>query len=246
MAHCSEHSHSSAHCLDGRHGYCKDVGCVCVCHMMWAQELDTHPQPTRTLDDVFLALARIEGLLNHLTTLTTKGNSLMSQLDTDLAALQLAVTNDTAVEQSAITLLNGIPALIKAAVATALAAGATSQQLTAITNLSAVLGANATALAAAVTANTPPTGAGVPTLTSATTASGVVGTPFSFQLAATNAPTSFAAAGLPPGLTIDTTTGVIAGTPTAVGTTQVALTATNATGAGTGTLDITVTAVVAP
>jgi hypothetical protein len=79
----------------------------------------------------------------------------MATLATAITNLQTAVTADTTVEQSAITLLNGIPALITAAVNQALANGATSAQLTALTTLATTIQQNSTNLAAAVTANTP-------------------------------------------------------------------------------------------
>jgi hypothetical protein len=78
----------------------------------------------------------------------------MAQLDDELAALQLEVTNETTVAASAETLLEGIPALIQTAVNNALAAGATPTQLASLTTLTQTLEANDTALAAAVAANT--------------------------------------------------------------------------------------------
>lgn len=81
-----------------------------------------------------------------------------------------------------------------------------------------------------------------PIITSATSAPGTVGTVFvTYQIAATGSPTSFGATGLPPGLTLNAVTGAITGTPTAAGTTPVALTATNGVGTSAPvTLTITV------
>ena len=85
------------------------------------------------------------------------------------------------------------------------------------------------------------TGGGTtPAINSATTASGIVGTSFSYQMTATNAPTSYAATGLPAGLSVNTTTGLISGTPTASGTSTVALRATNSSGTGSATLTLTI------
>lgn len=67
----------------------------------------------------------------------------------DLSALQAAVTNETTVVASAVTLINGIAAQIAAA---AQAAAPDPAQLTA---LSDQLTSSASALAAAVAANTP-------------------------------------------------------------------------------------------
>ncbi len=80
----------------------------------------------------------------------------------------------------------------------------------------------------------------LPSIYSATSAAGVVGQGFSYQIAATNTPLSYAASSLPGGLTLDTTTGRITGTPTAEGTWNITLSATNAAGTGTTTLAITI------
>ena len=98
-------------------------------------------------------LDRIERLLNQL---ILQGAKNMSQLDTAIAALTAQVAAETTVEQSAVTLINGIPALIASAVATATAAGATPVQLAAITALGTSIQTSSTSLASAVTANTQP------------------------------------------------------------------------------------------
>ena len=79
-----------------------------------------------------------------------------------------------------------------------------------------------------------------PTITSSLTGAATVGTAYTYQIAATGNPTSFNATGLPAGLTVNTTTGVISGTPTAAGTSNVAISATNGVGTGTATLALTV------
>jgi len=81
-----------------------------------------------------------------------------------------------------------------------------------------------------------------PVINSPTTASGTVGLAFSYTITATNSPTSFNATGLPAGLNVNTTTGVISGTPTAVGTFGVTISASNANGTGTATLTLTINA----
>jgi plastocyanin len=79
-----------------------------------------------------------------------------------------------------------------------------------------------------------------PTVTSATSAAATAQVPFSFNVTASDNPTSFNATGLPAGLTIDTTTGVISGTPVETGTFAVQVSAANAGGTGTGTLNLSV------
>jgi uncharacterized delta-60 repeat protein len=72
-------------------------------------------------------------------------------------------------------------------------------------------------------------------------ASAIYGTSFTYPIKATNSPTLFNATGLPPGLSVTQSSGVITGSPTQTGTFNVALTATGASGAVTGTLVISVT-----
>jgi hypothetical protein len=79
-----------------------------------------------------------------------------------------------------------------------------------------------------------------PAITSPLTASGTVGVAFSYTITATNNPTSFNATGLPAGLSVNTTSGVISGTPTAVGSFSVTISATNAGGTGSATLSLTI------
>jgi hypothetical protein len=79
-----------------------------------------------------------------------------------------------------------------------------------------------------------------PLITSASAANGTAGAAFSYQITASNSPTSYGATGLPSGLSVNTSTGLISGTPTAAGTSTVALSATNSTGTGSATLTLTV------
>ncbi len=84
-----------------------------------------------------------KNILESLLSIHQKLNKMANELD-DLKA---AVAKDTAVDQSAITLLNGLKAKLDAAIAS----GDPAQ----LTALSAQLGSNAQGLADAVTANTP-------------------------------------------------------------------------------------------
>lgn len=80
---------------------------------------------------------------------------IMSQMDDDLAALKVTVTGLVTVDTSVKALLTGIPALISAAVAQSLAAGATPEQLQAVTDATAAISGEIDGLTAAVTAGTP-------------------------------------------------------------------------------------------
>src|SRR5437870_3023152 len=64
-------------------------------------------------------------------------------------------------------------------------------------------------------------------ITSALTATATVGSPFSYQIRADNSPTTFDDTEVPQGLTMDNTPGLISGTPTALGTFPVTISATN-------------------
>jgi len=72
------------------------------------------------------------------------------------------------------------------------------------------------------------------------TAGGTFGAPFAFSITASGSPTSYSASPLPAGLTIVAATGAITGSPVELGTTEVLLTARNATGADTAILTLTI------
>jgi beta-glucosidase-like glycosyl hydrolase len=86
----------------------------------------------------------------------------------------------------------------------------------------------------------PASRATVPVVTSTITATGMAGYFFSYQITASNSPTSYSVAGLPAGLSYNPSTGLISGTPTASGTSNVTINATNTSGTGTTTLALTV------
>ncbi len=81
-------------------------------------------------------------------------NGKMSKLDDALTALTAKVEAENTEIDSAIVFINGVPKLIADAVAAAIAAGATPEELKAITDLGTSLAAKGDALAAAVEANT--------------------------------------------------------------------------------------------
>ena len=80
-----------------------------------------------------------------------------------------------------------------------------------------------------------------PVITSPATAAGNVNIPFSYQIEASDNPTAYGLTGtLPDGLSLDTDTGEITGIPTTEEVRTVTLTATNAQGTGTASLEITI------
>ena len=79
----------------------------------------------------------------------------MSQLDDQLTSLTATVAANTTVMGSAAATITGISGQIAAAVAAAQAAGATPQELQALTDLQQTLDTNNATLAAAIAFNTP-------------------------------------------------------------------------------------------
>jgi hypothetical protein len=75
-----------------------------------------------------------------------------------LAALEAQVTASTAVEASAVILINGIAARIQAAVDAAIANGATAAELAPVQGEVDAMKASSDTLSAAVAANTPAQG----------------------------------------------------------------------------------------
>ena len=86
------------------------------------------------------------------------------------------------------------------------------------------------------TLNSPAT----PIISSSATANGIQNSTFNYVATASNSPTIYHATGLPVGLNIDTTTGIISGVPTAVGSSNVYISASNAQGTGYATLSINI------
>lgn len=89
----------------------------------------------------------------------------------------------------------------------------------------------------AITINSPlPT----PVITSSLDLTGTVGVPLTYTITATNQPTSFIGIGFRQGLAVDNTTGKVNDTPVAPGTYTVTIGATNVSGTGTATLNVTI------
>ena len=112
-----------------------------------------------------------------------------------------------------------------------------------------VTSGNSSALATATFTDvqlTNPSPEGSPVISSATAATAVAGTSFQYQITASDSPVSFAASGLPDGLTIDANTGMISGVAVSPGSSQVMISATNASGTGTAVVILQVTSNVAP
>ena len=86
----------------------------------------------------------------------------------------------------------------------------------------------------------PATPPAVPVVTSAAGATGIVGAAFSYATQASVTPTAYAIDTPPPGLSFNTATGVLSGTPTAAGTYTFTVSATNASGTGSGTVNLVV------
>jgi hypothetical protein len=83
-------------------------------------------------------------------------------------------------------------------------------------------------------------GSGAPVISSPLTASGTASALFTYQITASNAPTSYNAIGLPAGLSVNSTSGLISGTPTIAGTSNVTISAVNASGTDSKTLVLTI------
>jgi hypothetical protein len=101
-------------------------------------------------------MARFDALSLSISTFQNKELLFMSKTDDAIVLLTSQVAAEETVEDSAIALINGIPALIATAVGNAQAQGATDAQLASFTSLGASLTAKSAQLAAAVTANTTP------------------------------------------------------------------------------------------
>ena len=129
----------------------------------------------------------------------------------------------------------GLPAGLSVNTATGAISGTPSASGVSNVSLSATNAGGTGTSTLTLTVNPPP-----PSITSLSTATAVNGTAFSYTITASNSPSSFNATPLPPGLGVNTSSGVISGTPTALGATNVTISAVNSGGTGSKTLTITV------
>lgn len=136
----------------------------------------------------------------------------------------------------------GLPAGLSVNTSTGVISGTPTGTGTSNVTISATNASGTGTATLVITISNPP----APAITSSLTASGSVNNSFSYTITASNTPTSYNATGLPAGLSINTTTGVISGTPTAIATTSVTISATNAGGTGTATLVITISSTPVP
>jgi hypothetical protein len=83
-----------------------------------------------------------------------------------------------------------------------------------------------------------------PVITSAAGMTARVGETFIYAITAANRPTVFAASNLPPGLTLNPATGILSGKPTATGSHNISVSATNAFGTGSATVRLVVGAAI--
>jgi len=145
------------------------------------------------LEQVAINQLFVVNLLNQLGTQ-------MTALDTAVAQLQAEVTAETAVEQSAITLINGIAAQIAAAIAAA--QGDDTQAVANVQAAVASMQSSSQGLAAAVASQTAPPPATI--TVSPTSFTGTVGQPFTGAVTASGgvAPYTYTAT-LPAGLSMD-------------------------------------------
>jgi hypothetical protein len=97
----------------------------------------------------------ISGQLSYLTWLTSKEMTKVTQLDDSIAVLQQDIANETAIDQKVLKLINGISQQVQTAVQNALAAGATPDELKALSDLHTTLQSEAAALVQAVAAQDP-------------------------------------------------------------------------------------------
>lgn len=104
---------------------------------------------------IALALADVSARLHSIEQRITTMSGTITNIDTGLATLQTDVNNNSDVEASAITLLQGLSRQLAAALALAQQAGGTPQQLAGFQQLHTALTSKSSELAQAVANNTP-------------------------------------------------------------------------------------------
>ncbi len=162
------------------------------------------------------------------------------------SALTRSATVGTAISVYTITATNsptsygasGLPTGLSVNTSTGAITGTPAASGTVNTTISATNagGTGSATLVFTITAAPP----SAPVINSTLTANGTVGIALTYTITASNSPTSYGASGLPAGLSVNTATGVISGTPTASGTTNITISATNSGGTGSATLVCTI------
>jgi hypothetical protein len=195
------------------------------------------PVDSRHHNDQSEILEALQSILLRLTKIESNQEKIMALLDN----LTAAVTNETTVEQSAITLIAGLAAQIQ----TLINNSGNTVDPVALQKLVDAMTASQAALAAAVAANTvaPPTPLAITSTSLPAGSTGVAYGPASVAVSGGTPPVTFSATGLPSGLSMDST-GAVSGTPAAgtAGTASVVVTATDSKGATvTATLSLSIT-----
>jgi hypothetical protein len=131
----------------------------------------------------------------------------------------------------------GLPGGLSVNASTGAITGTPTVAGTSNVTISAINGSGTGSATLVITVNS---SASAPVISSSLTASGTVGSAFNYQITGSGSPTSFSATGLPGGLSVNASTGAITGTPTVAGTSNVTISAINASGTGSATLVITV------
>lgn len=165
-------------------------------------------------------------------------NTAAATANTVFAGYQITATNGPLLSY-AVQAPSTLPAGLNLNTATGAVSGTPTSSGSFSTSLTATNAAGTSAPLVVTFTIAPSNAPAITSPTFATLAAGVAISPI--QVVATNpAILSYAASGLPPGLVIDTATGLISGTPSTPGTFSALLTATNAVGPGTRTVQFTI------
>jgi len=177
-----------------------------------ALTLTINPQPAPTINSTLSASAAVNAPFQYLITASSSPSSFGA---------------------------TGLPAGLSLDSATGVISGTATTTGSYTVEISASNAGGAGTASLALTVNPDPN---APVISGPFTVTAALGVAFSYQITASNTPTTYLASGLPAGLSIDPLTGLISGEPTAAGSSSVSITASNASGSDTKTLNITVLA----